>query len=99
MCRCLAGAGDSNTMNSNLFSGQNQVTGQRVLSWVAAEPAYTFNSSLQPLLDEIFAMNNADYPSNSDFLGYFAFGQEAYSSTTNVTFAVPYLAVDFEVSS
>ncbi|KAG6007358.1 hypothetical protein E4U21_006062 [Claviceps maximensis] len=88
-----------NGTDFNLFAGQNLVTKQQVLSWVATEPAHTFNGSLLPLLDEIFALNNADYPSKSDYLGYFAFGQEAYSSTKNVTFSVPHLAVDFEASS
>ncbi|KAG5978912.1 hypothetical protein E4U55_005770 [Claviceps digitariae] len=88
-----------NGTDFNLYFGQNQVTKQKVLSWVASEPAATFNGSLQPLLDEIFAFNNADYPSQSDYIGYFAFGQEAYSSKKNVTFSVPRLAVDFEVSS
>lgn len=81
-----------------LYYGQNQVTKQKVLSWVASKPTNTFKGSLQPLLDEIFASNNADYPTKKDYLGYFAFGQEAYSSTKNVTFSVPKLSVDLETS-
>ncbi|KAG5990362.1 hypothetical protein E4U43_004300 [Claviceps pusilla] len=83
----------------NLYSGQNVVTKQRVLTWVAEEPVKSFNGSFVPLLDEIFAFNDADYPTKDDYLGYFAFGQEAYSSLKNVTFAVPNLIVDLEVSS
>lgn len=85
-------------MYSYLYYGQNQVTKQKVLSWVASKPTNTFKGSLQPLLDEIFASNNADYPTKKDHLGYFAFGQEAYSSTKNVTFSVPKLSVDLETS-
>ncbi|KAG5916911.1 hypothetical protein E4U42_007456 [Claviceps africana] len=83
----------------NLFYGTNSITNQKVLSWVASEPANHFNGSLQPLLDEIFAFNNDDYPQKSDYIGYFAFGQEAYSSLKNVTFSVPHLSVDFETTS
>ncbi|KAG5940104.1 hypothetical protein E4U53_007663 [Claviceps sorghi] len=82
----------------NLYYGQNKLTNQKVLSWVASQPATHFNGSLQPLLDEIFAFENADYPSKTDYVGYFAFGQEAYSSLANVTFSVPELRVDFETS-
>jgi hypothetical protein len=69
-----------------------------VLSWVATTPTNTFKGDLKPLLDTIFALNNANYPQKSDYLGYLAFGQEAYSSTKNVTFSVPSLTVNVETS-
>ncbi|KAG6236796.1 hypothetical protein E4U25_003335 [Claviceps purpurea] len=81
-----------------LYYGVNKLTNQKVLSWVASEPVHDFKGDLQPLLDEIFAFDNADYPSKTDYLGYFAFGQEAYSSDANVTFSVPSLLVDLETS-
>lgn len=83
---------------SYLYYGVNKLTNQKVLSWVASEPVHDFKGDLQPLLDEIFAFDNADYPSKTDYLGYFAFGQEAYSSDANVTFSVPSLLVDLETS-
>lgn len=83
---------------SYLYFGLNKLTNQKVLSWVASEPVHDFKGDLQPLLDEIFASDNADYPSKTDYLGYFAFGQEAYSSEANVTFSVPSLLVDLETS-
>ncbi|KAG6038734.1 hypothetical protein E4U41_003785 [Claviceps citrina] len=82
----------------NLYAGDNVVTKQKVLSWVASKPTNQFKGSLQPLIDEIFALQNADYPSKTDYVGYLAFGQEAYSSTANVTFSVPELAIDIESS-
>ncbi|KAK2592666.1 hypothetical protein QQS21_009633 [Conoideocrella luteorostrata] len=81
-----------------LYSGQNTVTKQTVLTWKAATTTNKFKGSLTPLLDAIFALNDASYPKKTDQLGYFAFGQEAYSSDANVTFSVPELAVDFETS-
>ncbi|KAH0593790.1 hypothetical protein MHUMG1_08541 [Metarhizium humberi] len=80
-----------------LYSGLNSQS-QMVLSWVATKPTTTFKGDLKPLMDTIFAMNNANYPQKTDYLGYLAFGQEAYSSTANVTFSVPSLAVDIETS-
>ncbi|KAF5139435.1 putative xyloglucan-specific endo-beta-1,4-glucanase A [Metarhizium anisopliae] len=81
-----------------LYSGLNSQN-QMVLSWVATKPTTTFKGDLKPLMDTIFAMNNANYPQKTDYLGYLAFGQEAYSSTANVTFSVPSLAVDIETST
>lgn len=85
------------TVCSELYSGLNSQS-QMVLSWVATKPTTTFKGDLKPLMDTIFAMNNANYPQKTDYLGYLAFGQEAYSSTANVTFSVPSLAVDIETS-
>lgn len=85
-------------LHSELYSGLNPQTKQMVLSWVATKATNNFKGDLKPLLDTIFGMNNPDYPQKEDYLGYLAFGQEAYSSTKNVTFSVPSLAVDVETS-
>ena len=65
-----------------------------MLSWVATKHAYTFKASLSEFMEAIYKENNPDYPSSTDYLGYVAFGQEAYSATNNVTFSVPKLRVD-----
>lgn len=79
-----------------LYAGTNSQQ-QMVLSWVATKPTTTFKGDLKPLLDKIFGLNDDKYPQKTDYLGYLAFGQEAYSSTSNVTFSVPSLAVDIEI--
>lgn len=89
------------TAISDLYAGKNSKD-QMVLSWVAntadSAPITTFKGDLKPLMDEIFALNDPSYPQKTDYLGYLAFGQEAYSAPSNVTFAVPSLAVDVETS-
>ncbi|QUC17543.1 uncharacterized protein UV8b_01784 [Ustilaginoidea virens] len=82
----------------NLYAGQNQLTNQTVLSWVTETPANKFAGKVTDLLEEIFALNDTKYPQKTDYLGYVAFGQEAYSSDVNVTFAVPQLAIDFQTT-
>ncbi|KHN99840.1 Concanavalin A-like lectin/glucanase [Metarhizium album ARSEF 1941] len=87
-----------NGVEFELYAGTNAQQ-QRVLSWVATKPTANFQGNLKPLLDGIFDLNNANYPQKTDYLGYVAFGQEAYSSTSNVTFSVTNLAIDIETSA
>lgn len=51
-----------------------------------------------PLLDAIFKLKDAKYPTQDDYIGYLSFGQEAYSSNKNLTLSVPQLSVDVRTS-
>jgi hypothetical protein len=81
--------------SSNLFSGQNGLQ-QNVLTWLASDTTENFTGDIAPLITQLSAMNLADFPAESDFLGYFSFGSEAFSSNSNVTFSVPVLSVDIQ---
>ncbi|KAK2596113.1 hypothetical protein QQS21_006460 [Conoideocrella luteorostrata] len=83
-----------------LFTGRNTNTKreQLVFTWLATQNTNKFNGSLLPLMNAIFAKGNATWPQKTDYLGHFAFGQEAYQSSENVTFSVPQLVVDIESS-
>ncbi|CAG7559681.1 unnamed protein product [Fusarium equiseti] len=67
---------------------------QKVLTWYVEKPAEKFDGDLWPLVEEILAMDNADYPSASDYIGYMSWGTEAYSVNTTVTFDVPNLSIN-----
>jgi hypothetical protein len=80
---------------SNLYSGQNDLQ-QTVLTWLASETTESFSSDIAPLITQLSSINNADFPTDSDFLGYMSLGSEAFSSNTNVTFYVPTLSIDIQ---
>ncbi|OAA54359.1 xyloglucan-specific endoglucanase [Niveomyces insectorum RCEF 264] len=94
------GAVTTETVNGttfSLYSGQNGLK-QTVLTWLASETTDTFSGDLRPLLTKLFTLNEATYPSETDYLGYFAFGSEAYYSNDFVTFSVPHLSIDVTTS-
>ncbi|KND89178.1 Endoglucanase-1 [Tolypocladium ophioglossoides CBS 100239] len=80
-----------------LYYGQN-LAKQNVLTWKATSPTHDFHGDLHPLLDEIFKLQKTGYPSETDYLGYFSFGSEAYFSDKPVTFSVPSLSIDVRTS-
>jgi hypothetical protein len=73
----------------SLYTGDNGL-GQIVLTWVATGTVQDFTADLSPLLQGLAAV---DGPSESDYLGYMAFGSEVLSSGTNVTFYNPSLSM------
>ncbi|KAF4980493.1 hypothetical protein FZEAL_3504 [Fusarium zealandicum] len=76
-----------------LYVGQNQAK-QNVLTWYVEKPTQKFSGDLYPLIDEILSMEDKDYPSASDYMGYMSWGTEAYSVNKTVTFDVPSLSID-----
>lgn len=82
---------------SNLYSGRNGV-GQQVLTWVPTSTTETFSGDILPLLSQPTGAAAIDFPADSDYLGYIAFGSEAFSSKANVTFSVPNFALDVQTS-
>ncbi|ERS99624.1 uncharacterized protein SPSK_09381 [Sporothrix schenckii 1099-18] len=94
------GALTTEVLNGTTFSlyyGTNSLK-QNVLTWLASETTDKFNGDLLPLFTKLFSLKNANFPSASDYLGYFAFGSEAYYSTDYVTFSVPKLSIDVTTS-
>lgn len=94
------GAVTTEVLNGTTFSlyyGTNSLK-QNVLTWLASETTDKFNGDLLPLITKLFTLNNANFPSKTDYLGYFAFGSEAYYSTDFVTFSVPKLSIDVTTS-
>ncbi|EFX01637.1 xyloglucan-specific endoglucanase [Grosmannia clavigera kw1407] len=85
-----------------LYAGSNSLS-QRVLTWVAAETTETFTGDLLPLVTSLFTLSTTsadDNPSETDYLGYFAFGSETYNSPTEFgTFSVPSMSVNVTTSS
>ena len=73
-----------------LFYGDNSL-GQKVFTWVAHGNTTSFHADIYPLLGELEQFGG---PSQTDHLGYVAFGSEALYSLQNVTFAVPGLVMD-----
>lgn len=86
-----------NGTSFDLYYGENG-NKQHVLTWVATDTVETFNGDLLPLITKLFAMDNTDYPVSTDYLGYFAFGSEAYYSDAYVTFDVPHLSINVTTS-
>lgn len=82
---------------SNLYTGRNGV-GQQVLTWVPASRTERFSGDILPLLSQPTGATAVDFPADTDYLGYIAFGTEAFSSKTNVTFSVPNFALDVQTS-
>jgi hypothetical protein len=56
----------------------------------------SFRGDIAPLLTQLSALDRADFPADSDYLGYWSLGSEAFSSNANVTFSVPMLSVDIQ---
>ena len=73
-----------------LFYGDNSL-GQKVFTWVAHGNTTSFDADIYPLLGQLGQFGG---PSQTDHLGYVAFGSEALYSLQNVTFAVPGLVMD-----
>ncbi|KAF5003422.1 hypothetical protein FDECE_10019 [Fusarium decemcellulare] len=82
-----------------LYVGTNDETKQKVLTWYVDDPVEKFKGDLAPLVNEILSMDDSDYPSPSDYLGYMSWGTEAYSVNTTVTFDVPSLSIDITKSA
>lgn len=80
-------------VNFTLYTGTNDKE-QHVLTWIAAEAAPTFNGSILPLITVLSSLDLTHYPMSTDYLGYFAFGSEAYYSDDKVTFEVQELSMD-----
>lgn len=80
---------------SELYTGTNSAK-QNVLSWVAAETTEAFTGDIYPLITDLYTLTGDIYPSNSDYMGIFQFGTEAFSSDKNVTFSVPKLSIDIQ---
>ncbi|KAJ5267194.1 hypothetical protein N7478_010002 [Penicillium angulare] len=68
------------------------------LTWVATENTASFNGDLYPLIKDLYSMSGSHYPNDTDYMGIFQFGSEAYSSDSNVTFAVSELSIDISKS-
>ncbi|GLI80205.1 hypothetical protein PoHVEF18_008556 [Penicillium ochrochloron] len=93
-----AGAVTTKTLNGTtfeLYTGTNSAK-QNVLSWVAAETTEAFTGDIYPLITDLYTLTGDIYPSNSDYMGIFQFGTEAFSSDKNVTFSVPKLSIDIQ---
>jgi hypothetical protein len=84
-------------VKSSLYVGQNSLD-QNVLTWVASTTTDTFNGDILPLISALLTLDGASYPSKTDYLGYMAFGSEAYWSQDYVTFSVPTLSIDVRTS-
>ncbi|KAF7557061.1 hypothetical protein G7046_g6121 [Stylonectria norvegica] len=82
----------------NLFAAQNSLK-QYVLTWVAEDTTEKFTGDLSVLYKEILSMKNADFPTESDYLGYMGLGSETLSTNDFVTFDVPLLSIDIQASS
>ncbi|KAL1893021.1 hypothetical protein Sste5346_006702 [Sporothrix stenoceras] len=82
-------------VNFTLYAGTNDKE-QHVLTWIAEDAAPKFNGSLLPLITGLATANASltKYPTSTDYLGYFAFGSEAYYSADEVTFDVERLSMD-----
>ncbi len=80
-------------VNFTLFYGANS-NKQHVLTWVAEDAAATFSGSILPLITILPSLKVPFAPAATDYLGYFAFGSEAYYSTSKVTFDVQKLSMD-----
>jgi Glycosyl hydrolase family 12 len=79
---------------SDLYYGSNSLN-QIVFTWVAQANTTDFTGDVAPLLQKL-AVNAG--PTSTDYLGYVAFGSEAYSSPENVTLYVPKLQIDVQFS-
>ncbi|KAM5341762.1 hypothetical protein ACJ41O_014793 [Fusarium nematophilum] len=71
---------------------------QKVLTWYVDEPVTKFKGDLAPLVEKILDMDNTNYPSASDYMGYMSWGTEAYYANSMVTFDVPSLSIDVVTS-
>ena len=67
-----------------------------VLTWKAQTTVDDFHGDINPFIEEIVKLKNADYITDSHYLGYLSFGSEAYFSAKPVTFHVPSMRVDVQ---
>ncbi|KEF61504.1 uncharacterized protein A1O9_03071 [Exophiala aquamarina CBS 119918] len=74
----------------NLYFGENGI-GQSVLTWVAQGTVQSFHADIGPLLQGLTGLGG---PTVNDHLGYLAFGSEALSASTNITFYNPSLSME-----
>lgn len=84
-----------NTTTFSLYTGTNSES-QNVLTWVASTTADVFYGDILELVTALFSLSGGEYPSKTDYIGYLAFGSEAYYSDSYVTFSVPTLSIDIE---
>lgn len=81
-------------VNFTLYTGTNDKD-QHVLTWIAQETTTSFEGSILPLITELSTLNLDHSPVDTDYLGYFSFGSEAYySNNDTVTFDVPELSIN-----
>ncbi|KIX10524.1 uncharacterized protein Z518_01607 [Rhinocladiella mackenziei CBS 650.93] len=80
---------DVNGTTFSLYFGENGL-GQSVLTWVANGSVQNFVADIGPLLQGLTGIGG---PTVNDYLGYLAFGSEALSSGSNVTFYNPNLSM------
>jgi len=87
------GAQDAASINGtdfNLYYGDN-AQGQHVFTWIASQTTTSFVGDISPLITRLG--NIGVGPTADSFLGYAAFGSEAFYVTTgNATLSVPNLA-------
>lgn len=79
---------------SDLYTATNDKN-QNVLTWViSGHLTEEFTGDIYPLITDLYTMKGDIYPSSSDYMGIFQLGTEAFSSSSNVTFAVPKFSID-----
>jgi hypothetical protein len=64
-----------------------------VLTWLAEGNPTDFVGDVSMLVTGLSQVAGLPGPSADHYLGYVAFGSETFYSSTNVTFAVPRLAI------
>jgi len=77
----------------NLFWGTNDAN-QYVLTWLAENNPTDFVGDVSLLITGLSQVAGLPGPTGDYYLGYAAFGSETFYSGTNVTFAVPRLAIN-----
>jgi hypothetical protein len=84
----------NNHVFSHLYTGKNTQQ-QNVLTYIAATTTESFSGELQELLTlPSSGVDASEFPKDTDYLGHFSFGSEAFYSLKNVTFHVPTFAID-----
>jgi len=63
-----------------------------VFTWLAPQNTTSFTGDISPLITAL--STNPKGPSSQAYLGYYAFGTEAFYSGGNVTLSVPKLALE-----
>ncbi|KOS17145.1 Endoglucanase-1 [Escovopsis weberi] len=81
----------------SLYHDQNQ-NKQEVLTWYSTQPILEFSGDITPLINAIFTLQLPGLPSETDYLGYWSFGSEAFSCPEVVTFNVPRFSLDIETA-
>lgn len=79
-----------------MWYGENDQK-QHVITYIATKTTTNFTGDLQQLLTRPSNLPAAStYPTDSDYLGHFSFGSEAFDATKNVTFNVPKFSIDIQ---